>query len=324
MRNRRLGRTALKVSELCLGTMNFGPNTTEADSFELLDHALDNDIDFVDTADQYGGSLGVGATETIIGNWLGQGGGRRERIVLATKLYEPMSDRPNDRGLSARHIRLACDASLRRLQTDHIDLYYVHRWDETTPIEETLRGLDDLVRMGKVRYVGASDFAAWQLAKANLLADVRGWSPFAVIQSHYHMLERQVEQEVLPYCQAHGVGFVPYFPLAGGFLTGKYKRGEAAPTGSRGASSSYVQEYMTAANYDTVDKLTAWAAARERGLNELAQAWLMAQPQVCSVISGATKLAHVESNVKAADWELTSDELAEIGAILDSKETVNS
>ena len=227
-----------------------------------------------------------------------------------------MGDGPNDRGTSRYHIMNAVEASLRRLQNDHIDLYYVHRWDETTPIIETLRALDDLIRMGKVRYIGASDFASWQLAQANLLAEVRHWSAFSVIQSHYHMFEREVEREVLPYCQAHQVGFIPYFPLAGGFLTGKYKRGQAAPPGSRGESSEYVQQYMTDANYTLLDRLSTWAEARDHTLNELAQAWLMAQPQVCSVISGATKLEHVRSNVKAADWHLSAEEVAAVNGIL--------
>jgi aryl-alcohol dehydrogenase-like predicted oxidoreductase len=228
-----------------------------------------------------------------------------------------VGDGPNDRGASRYHTANAVEASLRRLQSDHIDVYYVHRWDKDTPIEETLRALDDLIRAGKVRYVGASEFASWQLAHANLLAEVRGWTPFVVLQSHYHMLRRDVEREVLPYCRAHHVGFVPYFPLAGGFLTGKYKRGELPPAGSRGETSEYVQRYMTDANYAKVERLTAWAAARERGMNELAQAWLMAQPQICSVISGATKLEHVVSNAKAADWALTVEETEEIDAILE-------
>jgi aryl-alcohol dehydrogenase-like predicted oxidoreductase len=236
--------------------------------------------------------------------------------MLATKFVSTVGDGPNDRGASRYHMMNALDNSLRRLQSDHIDLYYVHRWDETTPIEETLRALDDVVRMGKVRYLGASSFAAWQLARANLLAEVRGWEPFVAIQSHYHMLERGVEREVLPYCRAYRVGFIPYFPLAGGFLTGKYKRGEAAPSGSRGESSSYVQQYMTDQNYDKIKKLATWAETRDRGLNELAQAWLLAQPQVCSVISGATRLEHVLDNVKAADWQLTPDEVAEVNGIL--------
>jgi aryl-alcohol dehydrogenase-like predicted oxidoreductase len=208
------------------------------------------------------------------------------------------------------------EASLRRLQTDHIDLYQIHRWDDTTPIAETMRTLDDLVRSGKVRYIGASAFASWQLAKANLLAEMHGWSPFITIQSHYHLLERAVESEVIPYCAAHNVGFIPYFPLAGGFLTGKYKRGAGAPTGSRGESSEYVQNYMTDANYDIVEKLTAWAEARDHTMAELAHAWLLAQPTVCSVISGLTKLEHLQANARAGDWELSADEIAELNEIL--------
>jgi len=210
----------------------------------------------------------------------------------------------------------AVEASLRRLGSDHIDLYYCHRWDDATPTEETLRALDDLIRAGKVRYLGCSDYAAWQLAHANLLAEFKGWTPFVVIQSEYHLLNREVEREALPYCRAHNVGFVPYFPLAGGFLSGKYKRGQPAPKGSRGEQSQYVQGFMTEAQYDKIEKLEAWAGAKGRGLNELAQAWLLAQPQVCSVISGATKLEQVQANVKAMDWALTESEGKEVGDIL--------
>jgi aryl-alcohol dehydrogenase-like predicted oxidoreductase len=215
----------------------------------------------------------------------------------------------------------ALESSLCRLQSDHIDLYYVHRWDATTPIEETLRALDDLIRLGKVRYVGVSDFAAWQLARANLLAEMRGWTPFVVIQSEYHMLERSVEREVLPYCQAHHVGFVPYYPLAGGFLTGKYRRNEPPPPGSRGESNPRVQRYMSSMYYDVIERLTHWAAERGHGLNELAQTWLLAQPQVCSVISGATSLTQVLSNARAAAWTLTADEVAEVNTFLPSSPT---
>jgi aryl-alcohol dehydrogenase-like predicted oxidoreductase len=209
------------------------------------------------------------------------------------------------------------DISLRRLHTDHIDPYYAHRWDDATPIEETLRALDDLVRLGKVCYVGASEYALWQLAHANLLAEVRGWTPFVALQSRYNMLERQVEGEVLPYCRAYGVGLIPYYPLAGGFLTGKYRRGEPPPAGSRGATDSRMQRYMTGPNYDAVEALTAWSGARGRKLNELAQSWLLAQPQVCSVISGATSLEHVLHNAKAASWRPSGTELAEVNALLE-------
>ncbi len=310
MEYRQLGRAGVKVSTIGLGTNRFGSDKLpQEDVNSVIDAALDMGINFLDSADAYTN----GESEKTLGVALK---GRWDKFFLATKVYFATGEGPNDRGTSRYHIMNGVEASLRRLQNDHIDLYYLHRWDNDTPIEESLRALDDLVRQGKVRYIGCSDFAAWQLARANLLAEVRGWTPFAAIQSHYHLLERGVEREVLPFCEQFGVGFVPYFPLAGGFLTGKYKRDEAAPAGSRGESSGYVQQYMTAENYDIIEKLGEWAADHGRGLNELAQAWLLAQPAVCSVISGATKLAHVESNVRAADWQLTADDLVEINEIL--------
>jgi aryl-alcohol dehydrogenase-like predicted oxidoreductase len=315
MEYRQLGNSGVRVSAIGLGTNRFGSDAlSQKEVNSIIDAAVDLGINFVDTSNSYT----EGRSEETLGKALK---GRWDKFVLATKFYFPVGDGPNDRGASRYHIMNAVEASLRRLQSDHIDLYYVHRWDENTPIEETLRTLDDLIRVGKVRYVGGSAFASWQLAHANLLAEVRGWTPFVALQSHYHMLERDVEREVLPYCRAHNVGFVPYFPLAGGFLTGKYKRGEPPPPGSRGETSSYVQQYMTDANYDKLEQLTSWAEARDRGMNELAQAWLLAQSQVCSVISGATKLEHVLSNVKAADWTLTAEELAEVNAILGVEET---
>ncbi len=210
------------------------------------------------------------------------------------------------------------EASLRRLQTDYLDLYYTHRWDENTPIEETLRALDDLVRAGKVRYLGCSNYAAWQLAHANLLAEVRGWTAFAVIQSEYNLLNREAEREVLPYCRQCGVGFVPYFPLAGGFLTGKYRRGQPPPPGSRGESSAYVQGFMNEAFYDRIERLEIWAKDHGHSLNELAIAWLLAQPAVCSVIAGATRLEQVTANLRALEWKLSAAELAEISQLLES------
>jgi aryl-alcohol dehydrogenase-like predicted oxidoreductase len=314
MNYRQLGNSGVRVSVIGLGTNRFGSDVLpQKEVNNLIDAALDLGINMVDTANGYTN----GRSEETLGEALK---GRWDRFVLATKFFFPMGDGTNDRGASRYHMMNAVEASLRRLQSDHIDLYYVHRWDENTPIEETLRGLDDLVRAGKVRYLGASGFASWRLARANLLAEVRGWTPFVALQSHYHMLERSVEGEVLPCCRAHGVGFVPFFPLAGGFLTGKYARGQPAPLGSRGETSSYVQQYMTDANYGAVEKLTAWAEARGRGMHELAEAWLLAHPEVCSVISGATKLEHVLSNAKAADWALTDEEFKEVNAILAPEE----
>lgn len=312
MEYRQLGRSGVRVSVIGLGTNRFGGKVPQSEVNNIIDAALDWGVNFIDTADVYTG----GESERTLGVALK---GRWDKVVLATKFYFPTGKGTNDRGASRYHLMNAVEASLERLQSDHIDLYYVHRWDETTPIEETLRALDDLIRAGKVRYIGASAFAAWQLAKANLLAEVRGWTAFAALQSHYHMLERSVEQEVLPYCAVHGVGFVPYFPLAGGFLTGKYRRGEPAPEGSRGADSQYVQGYMTDANFDKVEKLTAWAEARGHTMVELAEAWLLAQPAVCSVISGVTRLAHLEANVKAAEWMLSPEEVAEVNTLLDGE-----
>lgn len=310
MQYRQLGPAGVRVSVIGLGTNRFGAaKLPQAGVASVIDAAQELGINFIDTSNSYQ----EGRSEEALGQALK---GRWNRFVLASKFFFPVGQGTNDRGTSRYHLMNAVEGSLRRLQSDHIDLYYVHRWDNTTPIEETLRGLDDLIRQGKVRYVGASDFASWQLAHANLLAEVRGWTSFVVIQSEYNMLSRGVEREVLPYCRAHNVGFIPYFPLAGGFLTGKYQRGQPAPTGSRGESSDYVQAYMTDATYDKIEQLTAWAQARGRGLNELAQAWLLAQPQVCSVISGATSLEQVMSNVKAADWLLTDEEVAEVNALL--------
>ncbi len=313
MEYRQLGATGVRVSVIGLGTNRFGSEKVPQHSVSsIIDAALDVGINHIDTADVYQSAR----SEETLGVALK---GRWDRFFVATKFCFPMAEGPNDRGASRFHMMNALEASLRRLQTDHIDLFYVHRWDKDTPIEETMRGLDDLVRAGKVRYVGASNFASWQLAHANVLAKTRGWLPFAVVQSHYHLLEREVEREVLPFCGAHGVGFVPYFPLAGGFLTGKYKRGRLAPPGSRGETNSYVQQYMTEENFGRIERLEAWAQVRERELHELAEAWLLAHPQVCSVISGATKVEHITSNANAADWVLTAQELDEISGILDQE-----
>lgn len=306
MEYRQLGKSGIRVSVIGVGTNRFGnEKVTQGEVNRLLDASADLGVNFLDSADVYVG----GKSEETIGQALRS---KRQQFVVATKFFNRTGSGPNDWGASRSHMFDAVDASLRRLQTDYIDLYYVHVWDDTTPVEEMMRGLDDLVRMGKIRYVGASNFLAWQLASANLLADFKGWSPFIVIQSHYHMLERQVEAEMLPYCRCQGVGMIPYFPLAGGFLTGKYQRGQPAPAGSRGESNPYVQKYMTESNFDKIERLTAWASQRGRGLNELAQAWLLAHPEVSSVITGATSVDQLNANVKAADWVLTPAEMAEI------------
>jgi aryl-alcohol dehydrogenase-like predicted oxidoreductase len=310
MEYRQLGNAGVRVSAIGLGANRFGSKEVgQADVDNIINQALDLGVNFFDTANVYT----EGRSEETLGHALK---GRMDQVVLASKFSFPRKTAPNSWGASRYHMMQALDASLRRLQSDHIDLYYTHRWDASTPIEETLRALDDVIRMGKVRYIGASAYASWQLAHANVLAEMKGWSSFVVIQSEYNLLRREVEREVLPYCRAHQVGFVPYYPLAGGFLTGKYEQGKPAPAGSRGATTRNVQEFMTEANYNRVNRLATWAKARGRGVNELAQAWLLAQPSVCSVISGATKAEQVVSNVKASDWQLAAEELKEVDAII--------
>jgi aryl-alcohol dehydrogenase-like predicted oxidoreductase len=221
MRYRQLGRSALKVSELCLGTMNFGPQTSELDSFAILDAAVDAGINFVDTANQYGGHLGVGVTETLLGGWLAQDRARRDRIVLATKVYEPMSDDVNDRGLSARHIQMACDASLKRLRVDHIDLYQMHHIDRAAPVEEIWQAMDRLIAQGKITYVGSSNFPGWAIARANEKAIATHRLGLVAEQSLYNLIERRAELEVIPACRGYGVGVITWSPLAGGLLAGR-------------------------------------------------------------------------------------------------------
>jgi aryl-alcohol dehydrogenase-like predicted oxidoreductase len=300
---RQLGNAGVRVSVIGLGANRFGSKeVSQADVDRIIDQALELGVNFFDTANVYN----EGRSEETLGQALK---GRMNEVVLASKFSFPRKTGPNSWGASRYQLMQALDASLRRLQTDHIDLYYTHRWDASTPIEETLRALDDVIRMGKVRYIGASAYASWQLAHANVLAEMKGWSSFVALQSEYNLLRRDVEREVLPYCRA-------YYPLAGGFLTGKYEQGKPAPPGSRGTSARNVQEFMTEANYDRVGRLTNWAKARGRGVNELAQAWLLAQAPVCSVISGATKAEQVVSNVSASDWQLTAEELQEVDAII--------
>lgn len=309
MEYRPLGNSGVRVSVVGLGTNRFGSaKVPQSEVSSIIDAALELGINHIDTANRYQG----GRSEEALGVAMR---GRRDRFVVASKFTMPVGDGPNDWGASRYHMMVAVEDSLRRLQTDRIDLYYVHRWDPQTPLEETLRALDDLVRLGKIRYVGVSTFTSWQLAKAHLLSEVRGWTAPVAIQSEYNLLRREPERDVLPYCVAHQVGFVPYYPLAGGYLTGKYRRGRPAPPGSRGETVEMVQGFMNDVFYDKIERLGAWADKRGRGLNELAQAWLLAQPQVCSVISGATKVEQVLSNAKAGDWLLSAEEEAEVRAI---------
>lgn len=309
MEYRQLGRAGLKVSAVGVGCNQFGAKVDRAGTRAVVHAALDAGINFFDTADVYS----QGGSEAFLGEALA---GQWERVVVATKLRYPMGAGPNAQGTSRYHIQNAVAASLRRLKTDHIDLLQIHEWDPATPVEEMLRALDDLVRAGQVRYLGASNFLAWQLSHANDRAEHRGWERFITIQPHYHMLEREIERELVPYCRYAGIGILPYFPLAGGFLTGKYKRGAPPPAGSRGERSPYVQKYLTDANFDRLDQLQAFAAERGQTLHALAFAWLLAEPQLSSVISGATRPEQVTANAAAGAWRLTGDEKAQVDKLL--------
>jgi aryl-alcohol dehydrogenase-like predicted oxidoreductase len=306
-----LGSSGLKVSAIGLGTNRFGGKVDFETANAIIHTALDLGVNLIDTADVYQ----AGRSEEFIGKALA---GRRKEALIATKFRHPTGEQgPNDQGASREHIFNAVEASLKRLNTDFIDLYQIHRWDPDTPLEETMQALEDLVRSGKVRYIGASNFTAWQLIGANAIAEMHGWVRFVSIQSHYHLLERDIEREIIPACQYAGIGILPYFPLAGGFLTGKYKSGEPAPPGSRGESSQYVQRYMTGPNFEKLEALKDFAQERGHTLNELAHTWLLAQPQVSSVISGATRVEHVEANSAAANWDLTLEEVSQVNGILE-------
>ncbi len=311
MEYRNLGKAGVKVSAIGVGCNQFGRKVDAAGTKAIVQRALDEGINFFDTADVYGDP--GGRSEEVLGEALH---GLWNRVVLATKGRYKMGDGPNDQGASRYHIQNAVEASLRRLKTDHIDLYQIHDWDDAVSIHEMMRALDDLVRAGKVRYIGASNFLAWQLCRSNDLAEMQGWEQFVTIQPHYHMLEREIERELVPYCQFAGIGILPYFPLAGGFLTGKYKRGQPAPAGSRGEKSPYVQKYLTDANFDKLDALSTFATARGHTLHDLAFAWLLANRQVASVIAGATHPDQITANAATAAWKLSTAEMDELHALL--------
>jgi aryl-alcohol dehydrogenase-like predicted oxidoreductase len=317
MEYRQLGNSGLLVSVIGLGTNHFGsPKVPYKEVERILLGAIDQGVNLIDTADYYQ----KGLSEEYIGRALQ---GHRRDVILASKFFYEVGEGPNDRGLSRYHLMNSLEQSLSRLGTDQIDLYYIHHWDAHTPIEETLRALDDMVRAGKVKTIGCSSFASWQLAHANLLAEIKGWSPFVVIQSHYHLFERKVEQDVLPYCRQYGVGFIPYFPLAGGFLTGKYRRGAPAPPGSRGETNIYVRQYMNDRFFDKLEKLDIWARQRDHQLTEVSLAWLLAQPGVCAVIPGASTLEQFQSSIVSAEWELSKLETEEISQILTGIPEIN-
>ena len=308
MNYRQLGRSALKVSQLCLGTMNFGPRTPEAESFEILDAAVEAGINFIDTANQYGGALGVGTTETLLGNWLAQDRGRRDRIVLATKVHEPMSDDINDRGLSARHIQMACDASLKRLQVDHIDLYQMHHIDRTAPVEEIWQAMDRLIAQGKITYVGSSNFPGWKIAQVNEKAIARGRLGLVSEQSLYNLIERRAEMEVIPACREYGLGVIAWSPLAGGLLAGK-------PRAETGRRQTEDMQRAAAARADQLSRFAGLCSELGETESAVALAWLLHQPGVTSAIIGPGSVEQLTSVLPAPDLQLGAEVLAKIDAI---------
>jgi aryl-alcohol dehydrogenase-like predicted oxidoreductase len=305
----QLGRSGLRVSRLCLGTMNMGKHVDERTSFALLDAALDAGINFIDTADVYGGVGFRGRTEEFIGRWLRQGGGRREKVVLATKVYGKMGDGPNERGLSAYHIRHACEESLRRLQTDHVDLYQMHHVDRTTPWEEVWQEMGRLQQSGKVVYTGSSNFAAWNLVQAQHAARERGLQGLISEQSLYNLTNRMVELEVLPACASLGIGVIPWSPLAEGLLAGILGR----PEGTR-RNTEAVQKRLGRFR-GQVERYESFCAGAGKSPEAVAVAWLLKNPVVSSVIIGPRTPGHLEGMVKALETDLREDELSALDEI---------
>ena len=306
MELRYVGDSGLRVSKVGLGCNNFADRSDFEASRRVIDAAIDHGITFFDTADVYGRR---GGSEDYLGQILGAE--RRQKIVLATKFSIPMDDEGRLSGGSRAYVMQAVEASLRRLKTDWIDVYMLHMPDPRTPIEETLRALEDLIRQGKVRYIGCSNLSAWQLVEAHWTARTTGSARFIAASNEYSLVKRGVENDILPVARKYGIGFLPYFPLASGLLTGKYRRDTPPPQGSRFDTTPRLGKPYADA-YETVERLTAFAEERGRSLLELAFSWLLSQPMVPSIIAGATSAEQVAQNVRAADWVLSSDELAEI------------
>jgi 1-deoxyxylulose-5-phosphate synthase len=325
-----LGTTGLKVSRICLGCMSYGTPTwrewvlDEAASQPFFRRALEHGINFFDTADMYS----LGASEEVTGRALKQYA-KRDQVVIATKVFYPIGDGPNDQGLSRKHLFHAIDNSLRRLGTDYVDLYQIHRWDYATPIEETLRALDDIVRSGKTRYIGASSMFVYQFARSLHLADSRGWTRFVSMQNHYNLVYREEEREMIPFCRQEGVGLIPWSPLARGLLAGTRKREEAAPAAagvgrrfgaasgvgnfagatSRARSDAFVRELYSQPDFDVVERVVDVASGKGVAPAQVALAWLLHKPGVTAQIVGATKIEQLDDAVGALDVKLSGDEM---------------
>jgi aryl-alcohol dehydrogenase-like predicted oxidoreductase len=310
MEYRRLGNSGLQVSLAGLGCNNFGMRIDAEQTRAVVHCALDEGITLFDTADIYGNR---GQSEEMLGKALGS---RRHEVVLASKFGMAMGEGPYKIGGSRWYIMRACEDSLKRLGTDYLDLYQIHQPDPLTPEEETLSTLDTLVRAGKVRYLGNSNYAGWQVADADSIAKSRGWAPYVSAQNQYNLLDRGIEQELMPACRHFGVGILPFFPLASGFLTGKYRRGEPPAPGTRFAALRRLADpMMTEANFAMLDRLDEFAGKRGHSLLELAIGWLATQPEISSVISGATNPEQVKQNAKAIGWRLTAEEMQEVNKL---------
>ena len=307
MEQRNLGRSGLQVSIVGLGCNNFGRRCDKEQTAVVVQKALELGITLFDTADIYGPG---GLSEEYLGAALQ---GKRREVIIATKFVGPMGEGPLWGGASRRYIVDAVEASLRRLGTDYIDLYQIHFPDTNTPIDETLRALDDLVRQGKVRYIGCSNFTGWQVVEAQWITRTQHLSPIVSAQNQYNLLDRRIERALVPASRAYGLGILPYFPLASGFLTGKYRSGQPPPEGTRLAGAGPMADrVLTERNFETLTKLEAFVESRGRSMLDLAIGWLASQPCVASVIAGATKPEQLEQNASAAEWRLTAEELAEV------------
>lgn len=308
MQYTNLGRTGLKVSRLCLGTMNFGPFTSEKDSFAIMDRALDNGINFFDTANVYGRKQGEGVTEQIIGRWIAQGG-RREKLVLATKVYGRMGEGPNDRGLSAYHIRQACEGSLRRLQTDHIDLYQMHHIERSTPWEEIWQAMEKLVQDGKVLYVGSSNFAGWHIAQAQCSAQQRSFMGLISEQSLYNLNDRMIELEVIPALRHYGLGLIPWSPLAGGLLGGALQKESEGRRASEGIQKAIDRHRGQLEAYEDLCRDLGESPAN------VALSWLFHNPDVTAPIIGPRTMEQLEESFRAIDINLPQEILQRLDGI---------
>lgn len=310
MNSRLVGKTGLKVSELCLGTMTFGAAADRDESFRIMDHYMEEGGNFIDTANVYS----HGVSEEITGEWLKQR--KRNDFVLATKVRFPMGDGPNDGGLSRKHIIASVEDSLRRLKTDYIDLFQVHAWDQATPLEETLSTLNDLVRKGVIRYIGASNFKAWQLQKAIYISRQNGWESFVCLQPQYSLLCRATEYELLPLCEHEGVGVIPWSPLRGGWLSGKFKRGEHPQENTRvGANKEVWEHYNNDITWNIVETLTDVAAEADKSVAQTALNWILHRAVITAPIIGARNVKQLQDNLGASGWSLTDDQILRLNEV---------